>query len=240
MGKDESVVVWRTVWDRELDADQFLEVIDPLFEGTAAKRGRVVDLSWSTSSGLEAAAAGALEKHPFSGDSSRADAATTAGEEAAWKARQRKRPRVESKRWMHEELGFTLPVPDGFGEKEINGNPVLVGEVAEEFGDNITALDLPNALGDDLEKHIALNRTQLGQLGLKVDAIERVTIGGHRVLLLEYHGRLSKHTNVLHFLCMIKLTETRQLIVTATVLEKRWTGPGEGIRKAFEGMEFSR
>ncbi|MHC4472212.1 MAG: hypothetical protein ACYS99_14775, partial [Planctomycetota bacterium] len=238
IGEAGRAILWRTVWDREDDAEQFADVVAHV-EGTVARRGRVVDYAHATSATVSAALARALERKAFDGEPSETDAASTAAAEAVWLAEQGKRARIEGERWVHEEFGFTIPVPAGFEQMELRGMQLLMGTVADGFGDNITALQLPNQGDVDLEKHIAENRAMLEKMGLTVDSIGEAEVGGRPVMMVEYHGRMAPKGPVLHFLALAHITEKTQLIVTATILEKRWEEVGPVVRKCLEAVELA-
>ncbi|MEW6741927.1 MAG: hypothetical protein AB1486_04130 [Planctomycetota bacterium] len=128
------VVVWRTVWDRDEDARQFVGVLRERAGGQAVGRGRVVDWFGGPSESIEKEVASALENHPSDYPEDRADMESTRLVEAAWRDGQALEPRASEKSWEHPKAGLKIAIPAGWAVKEIQGVPFLMDLSGAEPG----------------------------------------------------------------------------------------------------------
>lgn len=237
---DEAAValVWRSVWDRAEDAEDFAARL------TARDRlvvcvGRVVDWIAAEDGELRAAitqACAAARPQPAAADG---DAASTAAAEAELRVALAT-SRAEGGFWRHEALGVEVPMPDGWEIKELNGVEMLIDSASAKtgFAMNLNVMAQPRGEIADLEAMVAQSRDQFERLELTVDALEITRRGDVDVIAGEYHGRIGRSPR-LHFLTLGWLRGEQQVWVTATATETLWRRHGDVLREHMAGVRIT-
>jgi len=235
----QKVLVWRTVWDRELDAEQFATHLSNA-AGKVMLNGNVVD--WRSDAPdrlakmIDAALASSSVNYPIV----EADSISTAAIEEAWAEKMAASARVEANRWVHERGGVSIELREGWISKEINGMEVLLNEENSDpiFTPNINVQVNPVPPGTTLEQLIKMTKAQVDSLPtLEMKFIREEKISGQPVAFYEMFGKLSPTLN-LHFLGVAYLREGQQVTVTATTLESLWEKQQELLLELLLGMKI--
>jgi len=129
----DSVVVWRSLWDRELDAQQFYAALAEEGDGEWRIRGRVIDWVRSFDGALGARWWDHAADHPLDSRTDANDAASTALVEAAWLDEAALDPFVADDRWVVPRAGFSVPIPTGWVEDQLGEIPLLTLEGDERY-----------------------------------------------------------------------------------------------------------
>ena len=229
----EDVVVWRSVWDRPEDAEQFAKQLERHARGDAQVRGQIVD--WvsakrkSTRNALLEHLAGEVFEVEFSED----DARTT---ELAEEVLDTSRSRLKDGRWLAPDAGLSMAAPDGWELDEVNGITLLRDEPKDGFADNFTAAANVVPESTTIEEVEKATVEQLEAFGLSLLASEIVErSNGERWYEFEYSGSMGEFD--LHWLGQVVLHDGQQRILTATVLETRWEAMEALVRESLTQVE---
>ncbi|MBX3463915.1 MAG: hypothetical protein KF830_12155 [Planctomycetes bacterium] len=238
---DEAAVAlaWRSVWDREEDAADFVARVEVAGRGRLVRAGRLVDWVAAADAVLQdrIAAACAADRPALEPDD--VDAATTAAAEAALRAAL-DQSRAEGRRWRHDAIGLDVPMPDGWDLRQIQGVDILMrtGGARAGFATNVNVLAQPRGEVVDLEELAALTRQQFGQLGVDIDQLEVQARDGVEVLQLEYHGQIGGSAP-LRFLALAYLRGEKQVWITATALQSTWGDQEAELRRLLEDVRIT-
>ena len=212
----QTLFAWRTVWDREQDATQFMA----LLEGSPAERsGRVVDLVRGTDEAVAAAYRQALPAWEQAADPQ--DAETTAAIEAALEARKAARAaRRDGQRWEIPAAGVAFELPEGFETEERGGNHfALLRPGTAQATANVSVIVLPNPIGVDYDQHLKLNRDQIAGIpGIELTSLEQGEVAGRPALVGRYGGAFQPGQPAMEFRLILLLRGTEQVVITGTVL----------------------
>ncbi len=235
----QKVLVWRTVWDRELDAEQFAALLSEA-AGKVMLHGNVVD--WRSDAPdrmaetIDAALASSSVNYPIIEE----DSVSTVAIEEAWAEKMAASARVEANRWVHEKAGLSIEIRKGWIAKEINGMEVILNEENSDpiFTPNINVQVNPVPPGTTLEELIEMNKRQVDAIPtLEMKFIREEKISGQPVAFYEMFGEWSPTLN-LHFLGVAYLREDQQVTVTATTLEPLWEKQQELLLELLLGMKI--
>jgi len=233
-------VVWRSVWDRDADAADFAKVLAASTHGTVVHEGRVVDWFATDADAWRERIAAALAKSRPQPPRSESDEASTVAAEAEF-VDGLPQMFAEQGFWQHPQLGLTIPIPEGWEIRDVNGVKLLVepkaagAVVATNVNVHVAAR---GPIADD-EALLATNEKQLEQTaGIEVDSMELVRFGQQRVVLGEYHGRFGRMPPM-HFLVIVYLRGEQQIVVTATTTEKRWPAQEAMLRALVRGVKIT-
>jgi hypothetical protein len=238
-GDDGAVaMVWRCVWDRDEDAADFAARLTAPDRVVVAD-GRVVDWIAADDDDLRAVIAAACAASRPQPTAVEGDAASTAVAEAELRVALTT-SQTQGGFWRHESLGVSVPLPDGWERKEINGVEMLIDSASAKsgFGMNLSVMAQPRGEIADLTAMIELSREQFDRLELTVDALEVTRHGDSDVIAGEYHGRIGGSPR-LHFLILGWLRGEQQIWVTATATETLWRKHGEMLRELMAGVRIS-
>jgi hypothetical protein len=118
-------------------------------------------------------------------------------------------------------------------------NDKLLAELDLAEPDNINVIGLPNPSGADADRLLADNELQIrAAVGLTLDSISKVKLGGREVVRIEYHGRVGTVAVDLHFLALVVPKPKQQLVVTASVAESRWEQVKRVVSGALDSIEI--
>ena len=237
-GQPGSVCAWRTVWDRAEDAADFAGRIDGHEFGTVATAGRIVDFVAGPAE-LRDRVAAVLQQHREQPAEVAADIASTVAAEAELRANA-DHSAVEGSVWRLDDLGLSVPVPDGWRLEEINGLKMLIDPESAKrgFARNANVMALPRGDAKDLAALVEGNRAQLEQMHMTVDGITTEKRGETEVLICEYHGKIGRMPAV-HAILLIYLRGDQQVVMTATGKADAWDVDGPMLRKLIESVTIA-
>jgi hypothetical protein len=143
---------------------------------------------------------------------------------------------VRGAKWEQPALGLSIPVPERWELREVQGTKLLfdTATMGSGFAVNVNVQALPRGQLADLDAMLEVNRTQLEQLKVTVVAIEIGKCGEADVIRGEFHGRLGP--TPLHCLQLMYLRGQQQVIVTATASPKQWPGQEKTLRELMAGI----
>ncbi|MCA8921753.1 MAG: hypothetical protein KDD82_08085 [Planctomycetes bacterium] len=230
------LVVWRTLWDSELDAQQFLQAIPA--KGRARRAGRWVDLVWSNGPGVAEAVRGQLAAPPEV-PQVEADVASTreAERELAQREADAEARRVGD-RWVIPAGKLVLRLPVGWTTQQ-SGVTYLAfpPRSGSRFRDNVNVQVQPNPLGTDLDAHVKANAEQLAALpDMTLDTIVKGEAAGRPVLKCTFTGVMN--LDKLEFECWIFPREQDQVVITTTALGVREAKLKQALHQILESVEF--
>ena len=240
------VILWRTLWDRPEDAEQFAKLLTDRAGGTAARRGRLVDWRWATSEDLGAAADAALASSGQSPAVVEEDAASAAAAEKAGAARSAGGSERRGDEWVVPASGIRIPIPAGWEFQEVQGVKVLVDVASVKeagFGANINCQSMPLPAGTDVDALLEENRKQISSMpGWSLDFIEKTQVDGFPAVRYGFHGRMNTQagTKALRFLGLILLRSGRQEIITGTTTESFWERHKDLLAKTLAGIRVEK
>ncbi|MHC4392849.1 MAG: hypothetical protein ACYS22_16265 [Planctomycetota bacterium] len=245
-GEERQVAVWRTVWDREVDAEQALTAFQRASlcdHCTLAQRsGRAVDLVACDDPVLARKVLAWLAKEGAPKDSEALldGADSTARVEAEFLKAELARGGAKGDRFELPRYGVSVPIPQGFTVREVQGVKILAADPKGGFADNIAVTALANLGGKDAAALLEENRTGFAAIpSLKLTHSGIRKIGGREVVYLEYEGKVPQAPLPLRFATVLFLREGQQVLVTATATQAPWADTGPRLTKALSGLRFS-
>ncbi len=134
---------WRTLWDREEDAVEFMEAADFRSDGSLARSGRVVDLvigGWREDDASEANRAVSILARQLK-ETMKSPLRVEDDEESAQLVARRLDREAEAApheavgRWVFPRLAFSLPIPEGWN---LNGTPWHKVLVTQQSGEDFS------------------------------------------------------------------------------------------------------
>jgi hypothetical protein len=229
-------VVWRTVWDRDADAEDFAARIASAQRGVVRRDGRVVDWVHAADADLVARIVAVCDADRPQPKADAADAESTAAVEAALTAAQ-PRARAEHGFWRHEAYGLAVPIPEGWEVRDFNGTEMLFEKPIAGFAANVNVLSMPAGPLVDLEAIVRGTRAQLERLKLDLGQFEIVERDGVEVVLGHYSGRMPGQPP-LHFLMLGLLRSGQQIYVTITTSVPAWQADAASYRAIRDGIRI--
>jgi hypothetical protein len=216
--------LWRSAWDRELDAVQFLDIMTTTFEGASRRRGRVVECAYAEDWKVQSFLMAALDGSPCVLGPDLEDARTADSFEQSWLAAEE---RVGKDSWVLPRFGLSVAIPAGWAVEEVRGTPFLRRQEAPTlkpkppaaFADNFNVIAVPRPQEEGLETLAAQMRLELGKA---LERIETVRVDGREALILHYSGQLESSQVELGFIALVYPRGGEYVVVTATLeLERR-------------------
>jgi hypothetical protein len=232
----EHVLVWRTVWDRPKDAQQFAKEWDALTSGHVRLGGRVVDWVVSDTRGIWNKWLKTLEATPAASAAERADAQSTERIEAQHKANKRNRSYIVANEWRFPKYELTVEVPIGWYEDERDGFKYLVREKTAGYRDNLYVLANPNGAGQTVEDLLDINRRRIEAEDYDLEVAEVRQVDGHAMAFLRYRGHIGDH-EVVHTSGAF-VQGDRQIALTMSIEEMRWVKSAALVDYLFGQIRF--
>jgi hypothetical protein len=226
-------LAWRSVWDREEDAQQLEALWRSLSRGRTVRRGRVVDWCWAETGDLEEALALRLATRPLELGASDG-AASTARLERERLARER--PRVEDGWWIVPAGGLRLRAPAGWSPREIDGMPFLMGPARDGFADNANVLAQPNPPGATLAETREVYVAGLRAAGMEPGEVVERERGGRAVLELRARGRVGP--NELAVVILLLPRERDRVELTFTLAAARAEELAPAVEAALASLRW--
>ena len=244
-GEDGPLLVWRTVWDREEDVDQFLAAWQqfghsPQASAIVADERRIdfVALPPGHTEAQAQAIAGALPTPPL--PPSDGGQSTATAESAALADLEAK---FEIRAGMVEiqNSDVRIPIPKDWAVMRSRGVPFLRGPMIRGFGDNVIVWATPNLLGFTLDDVARQTRVQLRDvLGATILGEERRPVACHDAWILESQGHEPGSSVELRQLRVVFFTETHRVVMTFSAHPDRWGTRGPLFRDMIEHLEPAR
>ena len=234
--EDDPVLAWRSLWDRDEDAADFAVRLQKLGKGEVARAGRMVDWVRCGDADVRArilAACAAARTVPAA---VAADAASTVAAEVEVRADHRQST-SDGKTWRFDEVGLSVPIPEGWGLREFHGMKLLFPKGGQRPGAIMNVSVNIQARGqlEDLQQMGQLNRQQLEKMKLTIDSLVAGKLGEVEVLCGEYHGAMGQPVE-LHFLSLMYLRGERQVAVCVTASEATWKTKADALRALLAGV----
>ncbi|MCB9879143.1 MAG: hypothetical protein H6835_16225 [Planctomycetes bacterium] len=240
-GDDRDVaLVWRSLWDRDEDAADFAARLRQRGRGVVEVEARMVDWVFAADAELQRSVSAACGGSRAVPDPVEDDAVGTAAVEAALRARMAQTS-SDGEVWRHDAVGLTVPIPDGWEVKEVNGVEMLIDPVTGRTGFALNANVMKVARGPITDLHMLLdvNQKQMEQMNLTVDRFEVVERDGVEVLEGEYHGKIGRMASM-HFLLLGYLRGEQQVFVTVTSSDKLWEKHEGELRELVAGIRIAK
>ena len=217
----EEVLVWRTLWDRPADAQQFADEWTVQAKGQVMRQsGRGVDWVLADAKGVSNKLLKALDASPQRVTPDAADAQTTEKAEQQDQERRRATPYVVANEWRHPLLDLTVVVPVGWYEDERDGTSFIVRTKTAGYRDNVQVVSGPSD-APTLDEVLAINEERLRSGGEhELISAEKRLLGPLEVGLLRYQSRQGAHEVI--FSTLVVLRGWRQIAVTVGVEHSRW------------------
>ncbi len=242
--EDDTATLWRTIWDRDEDAQQFeaaLKGVLPSYLDSTShieRSGRSVDFVSSQDSAILVELSELLRANPFRMALVKSDAASTATIEQAALA-DLPSSKLEGDNWILQKYGLSIPIPDGWALAKLQGIDLLHGpiEAGANFRTNLNVMAIPNPGGIQLDQHLEVNREGLSSMdGIELDHIELSSLGDVPALRFEYHGLFPGAPQPLHFLGALFLNGNQQVVVTLTADQTDWDSKENALLKVMDDI----
>ena len=241
-GETGPLLVWRTVWDREVDVDQFLEAWQQFGQSPSASAivadGRRIDFVALPPGHTEEQAhaiAGALPTPPL--PPADGAASTTTAERAAL-ADLASKFAIRGGRVEFRHSGVRIPIPTDWGVVHSRGVPFLRGPMIQGFGDTVVVSATPNLLGftlDEVARETLITLRDV--LGAAILEEERRSVACHDAWLLESRGHDAGSQLEMHQIRLVFFTQTHRVSITFSALPDRWGTRGPLFREMIAGLE---
>ena len=207
-------LVWRTVWDREMDALDFAAA----FLGRPAPRrraGRVVDFAGLPTTVARRLLAPCRSCEP----APKPDDATSTAVEAAWESEAARESAVEDGRWRIPRYGVSLPVPPGWSVREIRGSHLA--RAVGEFASNVMS-PARERRARGTEELVERALADLRRVGSEVvSGPSHGEVGGVPALRIDVEGTMGG-TRLLRFAMLTFPRPNLSVTVTVTVPVEEW------------------
>ncbi len=235
------VLIWRTVWDRPEDAEQFFEALSTVESlsqtADAWVEGRTVDIVVLAPPASPEDGRSLLESLPPLTLGPSDGARSTQNAEREYLAQVAAAMRVVDGGVQIRDSGVRIPVPKDWQVLEIQGAPVIRAPMVDGFGDNILVNVTPNLLGFTLDAVETETLRQFNDvLGATVVDHRRTSIAGREAWVVETVGHEAGSNVELHQVRAVFFTQTHRVIVTATARPDRWSALESVFASVFEGI----
>ncbi len=235
------VLVWRSVWDREVDAREFAAQFADRKNLLATTTGNVVDLVGTKEATVREAIAAACAATPWQTAVGADDAASTATEEGALRKLDAGNA-VADGRWELRDVRLSIPAPEGWELREVAGTKMLIDSstAASGFAVNVNVQRMARGTFTDLAALLAGTRQQLDQLPkVTVHSLESGKIGEVEVVRAEWEGQIGSMAP-LHCLQIAYLWGDQQVWVTATTARRTWQRHAEALQQLMAGIRIDK
>jgi len=232
-------LVWRTVWDRAEDADDFASHIRGHGEVEVVVEDRVVDIVAADTTALRTRILSACAADRAQPDESEADAESTAAIEAVFRE-EIVEPTSAAGRWNHDAVGLSVPILEDWEVREVRGTQMLFHPASKSatFEVNVSVMIQPRGEFQDMEAFVQAMKDELQQHGLTVEGVALEQRGDVDVMVSEYHGRVG-NLPLLHYLSLGYLTGEEQVFVTILASKDQWQTEQATLRKVLAGIEVA-
>lgn len=218
----QKVLIWRTVWDRPHDAQQFSRIWGLRTLGEMRVGGRTVDWVFAQQQGPWKKVLVSLEQNlPKLTEGSR-DGLSTSEIEEEYKRDNASMPYVIGNLWRHPKYDLTLPVPIGWYEDMERGTPFIARTASGGgFTDSVRVGARSNRAEHSLQMLLEQNRAAIDAQEERTPlVVELREIGGKEVAFMRYEGHDASHEVI--YTSILFLHEDKQVAITVSVEEVRW------------------
>ncbi|MBL4636040.1 MAG: hypothetical protein JKY56_19430 [Kofleriaceae bacterium] len=243
VGNDEWVMVWRTLWDRNEDAKQFVEAFSAKKSDTSRLRlrqkGCAVDLVYAKDQAIAPLLHAVLNTAECPADTT-TDVLSTISEEQRALTKLKDEPKVRSNRWLIPRVGLSIAVPLGWKEMTNNGRASLVAPASAAFSANLNVIDLPRN-GQSLEDLLKSETAPVKNIdSLTLDHSIIGTTNGISTLRIEFHGTMPGMSSAMHFIVTEYLCTDRYVVITATGLYSHRKEDSPILEAAIASLEIDK
>jgi hypothetical protein len=221
--------VWRILWDRVRDAQQFEAIAAQSLHGRKfvglRRRDRVTDLVYAESkvhfealTKAMAAPVTKFEEQPF-------DAESTALVEAAWERAEQQRPYVEADRWILPEYGLSFAIPSRYIAVTLRGVDLLVTLPQDGFANNVSLVYEQDLFDGDIERYMKEARHQTSLTSQKWISHQTIAVGQSRAAIVQLEVPSDRHQTSIAMLVVPR--RGRWITITCAALSKQ---RGETLR----------
>jgi len=232
----ESVVVWRTVWDRPKDAQQFAREWGAHASGQVRLGGRTVDWVLADSRAVWNKWLKSLEATPAGSAVEHTDARSTERIEQELAASKRSRSYFVANEWRFPKYELTIEVPIGWYEDERDGFKYVVRSKTAGYRDNIYVLTNASGSGQTTADVLEINTRRMAAEELDVETAELRQVAGRELAYLRYRGHAGDH-GIVHTSAVF-VQGNRQIAITMSVEDRRWDATKNLVDYVFEHLRF--
>ena len=233
-----NVIVWRTVWDRQRDAEQFARFWKGHAVGEVRVGGRAVDWVYTQKPGPWKKVLVALSENTPRLSSSDRDGPTTAEIEEEFRRTRSMAPYVTANLWRHPKFELTLPVPIGWYE-DMERGVLFIARTGSGggFTDTVRVGSCSNRAQRTVQDLLDQNRASLDEQEERTPMLlELREIDGHQVAFLRYSGHDGTHDVV--YTTVLFIQGGRQVAITISVEDVRWSKLQAVIDECIDGIKF--
>jgi hypothetical protein len=189
--------MWRIVWDRRKDAEQFEAVLKTTLRSrpyvSVKLRGRTTDIAYAESKTEFDALVHAMSTHVEHPVESKFDAETTAAVEAGWDAAERQRPTVRGERWVVPEFGFSFAIPKHYVAVTVRGVDLLATMPIDGFANNVNLAYEQDFFDGNLERYLEEARRQTRLTSQKWLSHRIIEVGKSKGAVIELEVQGGQH-----------------------------------------------
>jgi hypothetical protein len=221
--------LWRILWDRPEDAQQFEAVVARTLEGRSMvglrRRDRLIDLVYAESPQHFDALAKALAAHTQEFERDPFDAESTVAVEAASARAERMRPYIDDERWVLPEYGLSFRIPDGFVAVSLRGVDLLATLPQDGFTNNVSLVYEQDLFDGNIERYIEEAKRQTSLTSQKWLSHQTVTLGNSRAAIVQLE--VPGERQLISIAMLVLSRNGRWVTITCAALAKQ---QGEALR----------
>lgn len=235
------MLVWRTVWDREEDVQQFASAWESLGDPPAAScmlaDGRRLDFVVLTPRHTKAEAEAIAQALPVPPLPPSDGAETTAAAEREALQDLETAFVVTGKTVRVRGAPIRIELPKRWGVFHAHGVPFLRGPMKNGFGDNLIIALTPNVMGFTLDDVARETVVQLRDV-LRSEIIreERLQVAGFDAWLLESQGHEAGSQLEMRQIRIVFFTDTHRVALTFSTVPTRWPTVGPIFTRMIESL----
>lgn len=238
MNDEKDVLVWRTVWDRQRDAEQFARIWRGRTRGEVRVGGRAVDWVFASAEGPWETLLTKLTNNTPKVDSAHKDATSTSEIEEEFQRNRALAAYVTGNLWRHPKYDLTLPVPIGWYEDRESGVPFIARTGSGSgFTDAVRVGSRANRLKRTVQQVLAQNLAAVEAQEERSPILFEVReIDGQEVAYMRFEGHDGTHDVI--YTTVIFLSGGRQVAITISIEEVRWEKVRLVIDECIAGIKF--
>lgn len=236
-----SILMWATIWDRRVDADQFYSFLDARKimgwrHSNIARRGALIVLTLANEQETLDHAISKIPDISYQDEFPEFDSDTTEDAEVAL---QGTRPATHS--WNHESLGLRIPFGEEWFLTQRNATDYLFLEqsISEGFAVNVNVRS-----SDDgpysLPELTTIMRSLPSRAGVEPIAITERSVEGMPLIRLDYECLTVFASQPLRFVVLGYAKDRAAVFVTVTLLKNQWSRHKNDVEILIKNIQFSR
>jgi len=233
-----TLIAWRTVWDRPRDAQQFSRIWGLRSLGEVRMGGRRVDWVFAQEAGPFKPLLHSLENNKPKLTERDRDGIATEEIEEEYRRENTLMAYVKDGIWMHPRYGLALPVPIGWYEDIERGTPFIARTGSGPgYHDSFRVGARPNRAQQTVEQLLEQNKAALEQQEERQGKVFEVReIDGKPVAYMRYEGRDGAHEVV--YTSLLYLQGDKQVAITIAIEKVRWESLEPVVDRCVDGIEL--